>query len=258
MAIKPPYGFEDIIPLTKTQRVLLPTGATVPAIFHGMNPMPVSYLEFSRAGRDYPLVFVSGDEGRSFTPMLILGLEPRQNLFVRSDHIWDPAVYLPAYVRRYPFCMTRITIDGTEAPQRVACVEKRAVSRKGEPLFDDSGQPLPDWQQREKLLFEYESDLARTEEMCKLLAEHELLEPFSLQAAPSAGEPLQLTGMYRIAEPKLGALDAEVLKTFNEQGVLGCIYAHLCSLQNFERLLVRRASVVQESAAAVPDKNKLN
>ncbi len=258
MQINPPYGFREIVVLTKTHRVALPKGPALPLVFRTMNLLPVSYTEFPIASRDYPLAFISAGEGKTFVPMLVLGLAAQQNLFVTPDNAWDPNVYLPAYVRRFPFCMTRVTVDGKETPERVACVEKRAINDKGEKLFDDKGNPLPEWETRQKLLFEYEADLARTEEMCGLLAQHQLLEPFIMQAVPNQGEPLQLTGMYRIAEAKLAALDASVLKDLVQKGVLGRIYAHLLSHENFQRLLGRRAEFTKSAAAENPRGKKLN
>lgn len=258
MQISPPYGFQEIVALTKSQRVLLPKGPVLPIVFRTMNPLPVSYAEFPLASRDYPLVFISADQGKMFVPMLVLGFAPQQNLFVTPDNAWAPDVYVPAYVRRYPFCMTRVTVDGQEAPERVACVEKRAVNDKGEKLFDDKGEPMPEWEARQKLLFEYEADLARTEEMCKLLAQHQLLEPFTMQAQPNQGEPLQLSGMFRVDEAKLATLDAAALKDLVQKGVLGRIYAHLLSLENFQRLLGRRAETAKPVTAGKPAGKKLN
>ena len=160
--ITPPYGFQEVVALTKTHRVLLPKGTALPMTFRNMNPIPVSYTEFPIASRDYPLVFISGDQGKTYTPMLVTGLASQQNLFVMWDNTWDRRAYVPAYVRRYPFCMTRVMVDGNEAPERVACVEKRAINDKGEKLFDDKGGSTPEWEARQKLLFEYEADLART------------------------------------------------------------------------------------------------
>ena len=255
--ITPPYGFQEVIALTKTHRVLLPKGPTVPVVFRSMNPIPVSYTEFPIASRDYPVIFISGDEGKSYAPMLVLGLAAQQNLFVLWDDTWDRRVYLPAYVRRFPFCMTRVMVDGKEAPERVACVEKIAINDKGEKLFDDKGEALPEWQQREKLLFEFEADLGRTDEMCKLLAQHQLLEPFTMQATPNNGEPLQLTGMYRVSEEKLAQLDGAVMKDLAAKGVLGRIYAHLISLDNFRRLLDRRAALANRAQQAKSGAKKL-
>jgi hypothetical protein len=243
MQINPPYGFQEVVALSKTHRVLLPKGPTLPLVFRTMNPLPVSYSEFPIASRDYPLVFISSDQGKTFMPMLVLGFAAQQNLFVMWDDTWDRRAYVPAYVRRYPFCMTRVMVDGKEAPERVACVEKRAINDKGEELFDDKGEPLAEWEQRQKLLFDYEADLARTDEMCKLLTQHDLLEPFTMQATPNQGEPLQLTGMFRVAEAKLAELPPSALKELMQQGVLGRVYAHLISLDNFRRLLDRQAAL---------------
>jgi hypothetical protein len=79
-----------------------------------------------------------------------------------------------------------------------------------------------------------------------------------MQATPEQGEPLQLTGMYRVAEAKLSALDAEVLKDMVKKGVLGRIYVHLLSLDNFQRLLGRRMAATQTAAAQKPEQKKLN
>ena len=240
MDIRPPYGYQEVVPLTKQHRVVLPESRKLPLVFRTLTAVPLSFTEFSTACRDLPIAFVSGDSGSSFVPMVVLGLENQQNLFVTRDNAWEDSVYLPAYVRRYPFCMTRVTVDGQEQAERVACVEKRAISDKGEALFDNQGEPLPAWQERQKLLFEYEADLLRSEEMCKSLAELELLEPFTMQAVPNDGAPVAMTGMYRVAEQKVAELPADKLREMAQNGILSRVYAHLISLANFGRLLDRR------------------
>lgn len=242
MDIKPPYGYQEIVPLTRAHRVLLPESRKLPVLFRNLTALPLSFTEFAPAVRDYPITFISGDGGRSFVAMAILGLEPQQNLFVTRDDSWDPQVYIPAYVRRYPFCMTRVTVDGKEQAERVACIEKRALKPKGEPLFDDKGNPLPVWETRQKLLFEFEADLARTEQMCKRFLELQLLETFTAQAAPTGEQAITLTGMHRVSEEKLHALPADTLKELANNGMLARAYIHLLSLNNFQRLLDRRAA----------------
>jgi hypothetical protein len=239
MDIKAPYGYREIVPLTKTHRVALPAERVPPPALRNLTALPLSCAEFAAAVRDYPIAFVSSD-GRNFVAMAILGLEERQNLFVAADGAWDGGTYLPAYVRRYPFCMTRVTVSGREQPERIACVEKSAISAQGEMLHDEKGNPLPAWEARRKLLFEYEADLARTEEMCGALAGLGVLETFTMQAVPNAGAPLAMTGMYRVAEQKLNDLPAEKLRELAQTGVLARVYCHLLSLANFARLLDRR------------------
>jgi hypothetical protein len=258
MDIKPPYGYQEIVPLTKVHRVVLPGGRKLPPAFRNITALPLSFTEFAAAGRDYPIAFVSGDGGKSFVAMAVLGLENERNLFAAPDGTWDSGAYLPAYVRRYPFCMTRVTVSGQEQPERIACVEKRAIGERGEPLYDEQGEPLPVWEQRRKLLFEFEADLARTEEMCRSLAGLGLLETFTMQAVPNQGVPFALAGMHRVVEQRLHELPAEKLKELAQAGVLARVYAHLISLNNFARLLDRRAAINQKSDAPGVESQKLN
>jgi hypothetical protein len=239
--IKPPYGYQEIVPLAKTHKVLLPGERKLPVLFRNLNALPLSFTEFAIAAHDYPIAFISGDGGASFVAMAILGVEPQKNLFVTMDDTWDAQAYLPAYVRRYPFCMTRVTVDGKEKAERIACVEKRALKPKGDALYDDQGEPLPVWDRLRKLLFEFEADLARTEEMCRTLHSLQLLETFAAQASPQGEAPITVTGMYRVSEERLHALPADKLKELAQNGMLSRTYVHLLSLNNFQRLLDRRA-----------------
>lgn len=242
MDIKPPYGYQEIVPLTKQHRVVLPEGRKLPQVFRTMTVLPLSFTEFTVACRDYPIAFVGAD-ATNVIAMAVLGLENQQNLFVTGDGSWEAPSYLPAYVRRYPFCMTRVTVDGKEQAERVACVEKRALSDRGEALHDGKGEPLAAWEERKKLLFEYENDLVRSEEMCRELVRLQLLETFTMQAVPNQGAPISMTGMYRVSEQKLAELAPEKLKELVAKGVLSRVYAHLISLANFGRLLDRRAAL---------------
>jgi hypothetical protein len=239
--IKPPYAYQEVVPLLKEHRVTLRGERDIPPAFRALNALPISFAEFTVACRDYPIAFV-GANAESVIAMAVLGLEKQQNLFITAGNDWDASVYLPAYVRRHPFCMTRVTVDGKERAERVACVEKNALSGSGEPLFDAKGEPLPAWEARRKLLFEYEADLARSEEMCRELGRLQLLETFTLQAVPNQGPPLAMTGLYRVSEQKLADRAPEELKALLQMGILARIYAHLVSLANFGRLLDRRAT----------------
>ena len=79
--------------------------------------------------------------------------------------------------------------------------------------------------------------------MCAILADYALLEPFSMQATlkDNARPAMQMTGMQRVAEKKLEELNAAQLKNLMRKGILARIYMHLLSLENFGRLLDRKA-----------------
>jgi hypothetical protein len=241
MQINPPFGYADVVPLLKTHRVRLLRSGEVPAFAQKLNAIPISYTEFALAARDYPVIFTSGDGGKSFAPVAVLGMAGGENLYVNADG-WAPKLYVPAYARRYPFCMARVTLNNVEQQNRMICVEKaRLDDSGGEAMFDAQGEPSASWRDMQRLLAEYEADLERGRELCSILADYALLEPFTMQAKPVKGDALQLTGMHRVDEKKIEHLNVSQFKNLAKKGILGRIYAHLLSLENFSRLLERRA-----------------
>ena len=65
--------------------------------------------------------------------------------------------------------------------------------------------------------------------------------------------------MHRISEEKLQALPAGTLQELARNGMLSRVYAHLLSLDNFQRLLDRRAMLrAQGKTAQRVDPKKLN
>ena len=80
-----------------------------------------------------------------------------------------------------------------------------------------------------------------------------------MQAIPNEGQPIAMTGLYRVSEPKLAALAPGALKELVEKGMLARVYAHLISLGNFGRLLDRRSRAGKPAAApSGRDRKKLN
>ncbi len=242
MDISPPFGYKEIIPLLKTHKVRLLNPGEVPPFVRALNAIPISYSEFARVTLDYPIVFTSGDKGQTFAPVAVLGMTGGENLFVNQG-AWVEKTYVPAYVRRFPFCMARVTLDQVEQKDRLICIEKEFAGDTGAAMFDDQGQPLQQWKDVEKLLSEYETDLERSREMCGILSDYSLLEPFNMQATVANQAPVQLTGMFRVDEKKIEHLNSNQLRNLVKKGILGRIYAHLVSLENFGALLDRKSKI---------------
>ena len=251
MQITAPFGYGEIVPLEKTHKVLLPSmdtggGNSAPSFCRKLNAMAISFSEFIVASRDYPIVFSTGDAGQTFAPLMVLGLGNEQNLFISSEGEWAADAYIPAFVRRYPFCISKVYVDGMPQPDKVVCIDKAYLDKTGIALFDKAGKPEPQWIEREKLLSEYEADLDLTAQMCAIFAKLDLFAPFSMQVTEGGKQALQLQGMYRIDEEKFLALKAANHKALVEKGLMGRIYAHFFSLANFARLYdraVRQARV---------------
>jgi hypothetical protein len=243
MQISPPFGYKEVVPFLKTQKVRLLGPGEVPEFVQRGNAVPISHTEFQPIARHYPIVFTTGDEGKTYAAVAVLGLSPGENLFY-SEGGWSKGAYIPAYARRYPFCMARVNLNKVEQKDRLICVEKSWLDEAGgEAMFDAAGQASDKWKGVERLLAEYEADLERMREMCVLLADYGLLEPFSMQATlkkEKGGGKMQMTGMHRVAEKNLENLNTAQLKNLMRKGFLARIYLHLLSLENFARLLDRK------------------
>jgi hypothetical protein len=225
-ALPAPYGYEEVVPLQKEDRVLLPGGGT-PEFCRKLNGIAVSVSEFVSAGRDYPIVFLSADGGKSVAPALVLALQDNENLFVDEAGQWDHDCYLPAYVRRFPFCLSS---------KGVVCVAKSYVDKEGVALHDKSGKPTPRWRPIEALLAAFDADLHRTRQFCTALVRLQLLEPFTA----AMKEPvLSVEGMQRVSAGKMRGLTPAQFKALSDKDWLGLIYAHLHSLETFTRLAAR-------------------
>ena len=250
MEITAPYGYDEIVPLQKQHRVLVPGGNT-PAFCRKLNALAISFSEFAAAGRDYPIVFASLDGGKTFAPVAVLGLGKGQNLFLDASGEWDRGAYVPAFVRRYPFCISKLYVDGEPRSERVVCVAKAYVDPGGVQLFDAQGRPSARWSDTERLLAGYEADLDRTAQMCAAFARLRILAPFSMQVLEDGGEPaVRLDGMYRVDEAKLGDLKPASHKVLVGKSFMGRIYAHLHSLENFSRLYARERAARAQRAPA--------
>ena len=252
MQITAPFGYGEIVPLEKNHKVLLPgTGAgggnTTPAFCRKLNAMALSFSEIIIASRDYPIVFSTADNGQSFAPLAVLGLGNEQNLFINADGEWNSGTYVPAFVRRYPFCISKVYVDGAPQSDKVVCIDKTYLDDTGIALFDKAGQATAQWALREKLLSEYEADLDLTAQMCAIFTRLELFAPFTMQVNEGGRQALELQGMHRIDETKFLALKAANHKALVEKGFMGRIYAHLFSLANFARLYER---ALQQAPAA--------
>jgi hypothetical protein len=235
--------------------VLLPggEGSAVPGFATRVNAMAISFSEFAVAQRDYPIVFSSADGGETFAPVVVLGLADAQNLFVDAAGRWAAGAYVPAFVRRFPFCISRVFVDGVAQDQRLVCVEKSYIDDGGIALFDPRGEPAPPWVERERLLAEYEKDLDTTAQMCAAFRKLDLFVPFTMQVKQGEAAGLTMNGMYCIDESRFIAQKAASHKALATKGLAARIYAHLFSLGNFSRLVDRavvRAAGDRQAARA--------
>jgi hypothetical protein len=255
LTIQPPFGYRELTPLNRNHYVRLRAPGEMPHFAHDSQVVPLSYGELTVAAWHYPIIFVPDASG-GYTMAALLGLGRNAYSNETADHKpgWDSQAYVPAYLRRYPFCMASLTIAGTQQSDLLVCAESDYVSdepRDGAVrMFDDAGEPLQQWKDIEAFLKEYESDLAGSRAFTARLAELDLMEPFTANIVRPDGKQQTIAGMVRIDEGRLAALDAETVAELHRSGFLARIYIHLFSLQRFHELLARDA---QRNAVIAPD-----
>lgn len=194
--------------------------------------------EFFQAALSYPIALVQPQEKAEVVPIAVLGLSEKKNLFVDADGRWQRGIYVPAVVRRYPFCVVRVT-GGAADGQRLIGVDREALVPSETPLFDANGVPTPAWEQQKRLIDQFEGALEHAERFCARLVEHDLLEPFDAHVRLKDGRKFSLTGLQRVGEEKLKRLDGATAAAWLADGTLARIHAHLISLNHFPRFADR-------------------
>ncbi len=238
MKITAPAGYGPVVPLLPSQNALrgLQPGPSQ-AWAAPLNAAFVNVGEFARATLDYAVAFTTEPAGAGGTiPVAILGFRPNQNLFIGEDGRWLEGVYVPAFVRRHPFC---VAPAGPER-QPMVCVEEGAlVQETRAPLFDEQGKPTAAWAPVLQMVETFESARQQTRTFCEHLVKLGLLVPFDAVATPKVGATRRLTGLLRVEEKKLQDLPRSELRSLIASGQMRAIYAHLLSLENFAKLLDR-------------------
>jgi hypothetical protein len=191
-----------------------------------------------RASLDYPLAFTRDPDSGEFAPVAIFGLQQKQNLFVDGAGQWTPLAYVPAHIRRYPFCIVHVRSKDGSAARHMVCVQEDRLQAGGRPLFDRSGEPTPHWKDILRQLEAIEGERQRTRVLVRRLDALGLLVPFDAVAVvKGGGVRSRLRGLHRVDEKRLADVPARDLRTMLRRTELRWVHAHLNSLDNFGRLL---------------------
>jgi len=196
-------------------------------------------VEFAEAGREYPIVFIRGQD-KQMRPVALLGVRQGENLYVDEHGKWDGS-YIPAFVRRYPFVMS----DGGEGGQLVVCIDESCSAlstEKGELLIDAKGKLQPRMNEVVQFLDNFQREFARTELIARQLDELGLFIQQGARFDTSTGETFQLNDFYLIDEAKFGQISDEKLPQLFRSGALGLVYLHTASLGNMRKLLDKVAA----------------
>ncbi len=215
--------------------------------------VPLTGVEFAPACRDFPILF-AGESIETAGPMALLGLRQNENLLIGENGFWEQGIYIPAFVRRYPFVLAEKPA-GTEGDDFTVFLDEAYEGfndSEGERLFNEDGTDAPALTNAVNFLGEFQDHVARTQWFMGKLREHNLLEPRTITLQKEGKGGINLNGLFVINEERLRALDEKVAHEFLREGAFGWIYAHLVSLANIDRMAARLdARESKEAPAAV-------
>ncbi len=197
--------------------------------------IPLTVEEFPLAQRFFPIVFSegNGDQGDFGVPLALMGLNEGSNVYIDAEgRIDNPYLYVPAYIRRYPFMLAKLQ---PEAEELSLCFDPTSDAigafEEGEALFDGLE---PTDVTRNVLSFNenFEQAGQRTQAFMAELKELDLLRDGEVSIQPAdAPQPFIYRGFRMIDEQKLSELRGDQLRKMNQSGMLPLIHAHLFSLQ---------------------------
>ena len=200
--------------------------------------VPLTVGEFPLAAVTGPIIFV-GDEK---LPIAVMGLNAGDNMFLRADGLFEPGIYIPAYIRRYPF----VFANDDNAKQMVLCIDRGAefiVDKDyDQPFFEADGEPSQYTKNCIEFCNNFEIERQRTQSFVQLLKDLDLFETKTASFTPmnadgTQGEPQKIAEYFGVSEDKLNALPADKLVELRGNGALAQIYAHLLSLVGWDRLV---------------------
>jgi hypothetical protein len=209
--------------------------------------VPLTVGEFPLAALSGPIIFVGEDK----MPIAVMGLNAGDNIFVTDKGLFEPGVYIPAYVRRYPFVFA--TDDAAEL--MVLCIDRAADfivegAAADTPFFEKDGQPSDYTKRCMEFCNNFEVERRRTSAFVDLLKSLDLFETKTAMFTPmnpdgTAAEPQKIAEYFGVSEDKLLKLAPEKLVELRDNGALAQIYAHLLSLAGWDRLVAITLSRAQ-------------
>lgn len=206
------------------------------SVARGLNAVFVAAAETGDACREFPLVFVRAGKDADGTDAIallaLMGLVSDENLFVEGNG-WRGR-YVPAVLRSYPFCVGRIDDE-----RFAICVDMGYEGfsvTEGQPLFDDKGQPAELLQQATRQLETLEGAVQRTRQMCKRLAQLDVLQDMRFDVTMPGGRQHTVDGFLGVDEKKMNDLPDDVVCELHRSGVLGLVQLHWASMGNMSKL----------------------
>ena len=246
-----PLFYNDLMPLNSKDHASWRAKTMDEAKWLGsQHAIPLTVDEFVQAQRDFPIVFSSGENP---LPLALMGLNEGVNTFVDEHGKVNDPVYLPAYVRRYPFILAKLREDSDDLS---LCFDPTCEAvgdmKDGELLFDKDAQPSEATKNILQFCEHFEEAGHRTKMFIDELKKHELLMDgeIAITQNDNPDKPFVYRGFQMIDQEKLKEVRGDTLRTWNQNGMFALISAHLFSLDLMRKIFARQ---VQQGTGPKPE-----
>ena len=246
-----PLFYNDLMPLNSRDHGKWRSRTTDKAKWlAGQHAIPLTVEEFPQAQRFLPIIFSSGTDS---VPLALMGLNEGVNVFVDEDGKVTEQTYVPAYARRYPFMLARLN----PGAQDLSLCFDPTTDLIGE--FDDGAElfngeePTDACKATLSFCEQFEVAGQKTQAFMEELNKHKLLMEGEVAIQQDGtDQPFVYRGFQMIDEKKLQEVRGDVLRQWNQNGLLPLIHAHLFSLSLMSDIFGRQVQLGKGPVATPP------
>jgi hypothetical protein len=211
----------------------------------GQHAVPLTVEEFPLAQRHFPIVFSAGENP---VPLALFGLNESVNVYIDDKGVLTEDIYVPAYVRRYPYLLARLEPNSDNMS---LCFDPTSGLlgdfKDGDDLFAGDDSPSEFVKGVLQFCENFEQAGQRTQNFVTELKKYDLLMDGEVAIqqnnAGKDAQPYVYRGFKMINPEKLKEVPAEQLRTWNENGLLMMVHAHVMSLDLLRVIFARQSAL---------------
>lgn len=192
--------------------------------------------EFAKAQREYPILFRKDSETGRFLPVVLLGLEENENLFLESS-TWSTR-YIPLAMKQGPFL---IGLQQQETEQRLAIYadlnDSRIQQNAAPALFNADGNASATLNEIRDVLSARHKGSELLDSLIEAFLKYDLLEQVIIEIDLANGATIKFDAGYTVHIEKLTALENDAVVELHKSGFLSLAYNVADSVNNIQGLI---------------------
>jgi len=246
-----PLFYKTLVPLNSNQHANFRAKPTDKALWlANEHAVPITVEEFPMAQRFFPIVFSSGPNP---VPLALMGLNEGVNTFFDAEGGMTTECYVPAYVRRYPFLLAKLSSDSDHLS---LCFDASSglvgEFEDGERLFNEEAQPTEATQNILRFNENFEQAGMKTKAFIDELKKADLLMDGEVSITRENEPPYVYRGFQMVNQDKLRDVRGDQLRSWNQSGLLPLVFAHLFSLTLMRDIFSKQAALGKAPGQKAP------